>query len=137
MQSDRSQDLLKRIDSGCRYLSWWYLSDIHPKMMYMCENLAKIVCHASLLKTDDVRLKRQTLAAKFCELCDLSASDDANHLVMQCPALQVVRNQMFDEIRGIPDGTGAIEQMVNIWKILGKYINVMYGMNLRRRKGVG
>ena len=66
---------------------------------------------------------------------------------------------MFDEIRGIPDGTGAlmldncddvlsyliggqmedfsIEQMVNIWKISGKYINVMYGMNLRRRKGVG
>ena len=66
---------------------------------------------------------------------------------------------MFDEICGIPDGTGAlmldhcddvlsyliggqredfsIEQMVNIWKISGKYINVMYGMNLRRRKGVG
>ena len=47
-------------------------------------------------------------AAKFCELCDLSATDDANHLVIQCPALQVVRNQMFDEIRGIPDGTGAL-----------------------------
>ena len=31
----------------------------------------------------------------------------------------------------------SIEQMVNIGKISGKYINVMYGMNLRRRKGVG
>ena len=159
IQSRRSLDLLRRIDSGCRYLSWWFLSDTHPAMMYMCENLSNIVCHASLLKTYDVRLKRLTLAAKFCKLCNLSAIDDANHLVMQCPALQVVKNQMFDEIRGIPDGTCAlmldhcddvlsyligrqkvdfsIEQMVNIWKISGKYINVMYGMNLRSRKGIG
>ena len=94
----KSLDLLKRIDSGCRYLSWWYLSGKYPTLMYICENLSKIVCHASLLKSDDIRLKRQT-AAKFCELCDLSVIDDANHLVMQCPSLPEMRKLMFDVIR--------------------------------------
>ena len=106
-----------------------------------------------------MRLKKHTLAAKFCEHCDLSAVDDANHLVMQCPSLQGMREQMFDEIRELPDGTGAlmldhcddvfsiligrqkedftIEQMEKIWMISGKYINDMYRLSLRRRKGVG
>ena len=72
---------------------------------------------------------------------------------------RTIRNSMFREIREIIDGTGAllldrlndvlsiliggyaenytIEQMENIWVISGKHINLMYGQNLRLRKGIG
>ena len=103
-------------------------------------------------------MRAKKLAAKFCGHCDLSAVDDANHLVMQCPSFHEMRKRMFDEIRETPDGPGTlmldhcddvysihigrqkedftIEQMEKIWMISGKYINIMYGLSLKCRKGV-
>ena len=37
--------------------------------MHICENMARIICHASLLKRDDVRLKNLTPANRMCSLC--------------------------------------------------------------------
>ena len=50
----KNLDLISRTSQNCRYLTWWYLSDIFPEKMRICETLARLVCHASLLKTDDV-----------------------------------------------------------------------------------
>ena len=60
--------------------------------------MVKIICHASLLKVNDVRLKSLPLAGKLCVLCDHGSVDDAAHMVMPCPGLQPQRNAMFLEI---------------------------------------
>ena len=51
----KSLDLLENVGSGNRYLSWWFIADKFPTLIIMCENMAKLVCHASLLRADDVR----------------------------------------------------------------------------------
>ena len=97
------------------------------------------------------------IASKLCVFCDLSEKDNAKHLILQCPAFQEESTRMFNEIREIPDGTGAllldnctdmfsvvmgrhkenymIEQTEKIWLITGKYVNLMYGLIIKRRKG--
>ena len=87
----------------------------------------------------------------------MGAIDDVNHLVMQCPSLQVNRNQMFNDISHIRDGysrylttsganilmillgkphpnipEGAMEE---IWLISAWHIAAMYRLKIKR--GVG
>ena len=81
----QSLDLLHMVCYENRYLTWWAISDRYPQNISVCETLAKLVCHASLLKVDDVRLKGSSLASKFCTLCDLGQKEDVRHLVLQCP----------------------------------------------------
>ena len=57
--------LLKTIRNP-HYLVWWYISDLYPNLMYICEDMAKLVCNASRLKSDDVTLKRSTHGARMC-----------------------------------------------------------------------
>ena len=83
-----SLDILQGMGCGNRYLTWWYISDKFPNMISGCEVMAKIVCHASLLKVDDVRFKRATIASRFCPLCDLAQEDNIRHMVMECPRFQ-------------------------------------------------
>ena len=63
--------------------------------------MAKFVCDASLLKADDVRLKKLNRSSRFCSYCDLSEEDNIGHLVLQCPQFQDQRNTMFEEIQTI------------------------------------
>ena len=67
--------------------------------------MVKLLCRASLLKVDDVRLKTLPANAKFCSLCDLGAYD-ANHMIMQCPFTQTARNNMYGELQSVHDGMG-------------------------------
>ena len=97
----RSLELLSEICTTTRYVIWWQLADKSPNLMRDCESMVKILCHASLLKVDDVRLKRLPVAAKFCTLCDLGSVDDAKHMVMECPSLQPRRNIMFGDMHMI------------------------------------
>ena len=60
--------------------------------------MALLVCHASLLKTDDLRLENQSRINRVCSHCDLAALEDARHLVLQCAMLQQERATMFTEI---------------------------------------
>ena len=53
----RDLDLLVRVCSGPKYLKWWALSNKYPHMIRICEKVSKLICHASLLKCDGVRLK--------------------------------------------------------------------------------
>ena len=64
----RGLDLLRLTCPERRCLTWWFISDISPKLTFMCETLAKLLCHASLLKVDDVRLKGIILASRFCTI---------------------------------------------------------------------
>ena len=152
----KNLDIIHRTSRNCMYLTWWYLSDRFPLMMKVCETLARLVCHASLLKIDDVRLERLNRSHRTCSLCDLYEEDNVRHLVMECPTLQNKRSRMFNELRtecgrdgdtfldNHSDVLGVLlggcsddipqNQMISIWMIAGKHINHMY---LKLRKGVG
>ena len=125
--------------------------------MRRCEIMVKLLSHASMLKNDDIRLKSLPMASRFCDLCDLGVMDDAKHMIMQCPALQQFRNEMFNELTNIEDGSGreildsAVEvchtlmgkipdvftkrQMEIFCSIVAKYVCDMY--TFKTRTGIG
>ena len=71
----RSMDLILNACEMSTYLIWWQLSDVKHGLMRCCETMARIVSHASLLRADDVRLKRSSVASIFCTSCALAAMD--------------------------------------------------------------
>ena len=125
----------------------------------MCETMSRLVCHASLLRMDDVRLKKFSAFARCCPLCDLSAPDDVKHLVLQCPSTERSRMDMFAElsqctislevrINEIPEEILSVllgkcligyapDQMEDLWMVAGTYIVRMYRENLVLKSGIG
>ena len=125
----------------------------------MCESMARLICHASLLRMDDVRLKKQTMLSRCCPLCDLSAPDDVKHLVLQCPSSERRRIDMFADleqctvrlearINEIPEEILPIllgkcligytfDQMEDLWIVAGSHIDRMYRENLISKSGIG
>ena len=67
--------------------------------------MVSLISHSSLLKNDDVRLKRSPIAMRFCDQCDLASIDDARHMIMECPRWQEDRGLMMGEIANIEDGS--------------------------------
>ena len=153
----RSLGLLSSICSGPGFLIWWQIAHDDHRLMIACEKMVKLVSHSSALKADDVPLKGAPAFAKFCSDCDHAATDDARHLVLQCPKWQPIRNEMFDAIASITDGCGRAildsqcdlalvlmgklvdgimhEQMIKIWTISAVYISRMYDSKLK--EGIG
>ena len=99
----REPDLLIRICPNPRYLIWWSLSNKYPGTIRMCEVMAKILSHASLLKCDDVRLKRLPRGNRICSQRNLYVMEDIFHITMQCSGTQQLRAAMFDEFEQHPD----------------------------------
>ena len=151
-------DLIVRVCSRPRYLTWWALSNKFPEMIGICENVAKLICHASLLKCDDVRLKSLPPGYRTCALCELYSIEDPYHIIMQCPGTQPLRDEMFTELESdasIKDvlNANANEVMLvclgkcpivcddatmeKLWCISGRHINIIYKYVLNQRKGVG
>ena len=142
-----------------RYLVWWSISDNDHTCMYFCETMARIVCHASLLKSDDLRLKSQHRTARLCSHCDLSAIENARHIIMQCPNLQEERAILFSEINQVAVDANCLifnvvddilptvlgraifdlptDLMVQVWKIAGRNIHKMYKLVIKRNEGIG
>ena len=119
----RELDILSEVNHSPRYSVWWTLSDKDNSCTYFCETMARITCHASLLKIDDLRLKSQSMAAKLCTICDLASVEDVSHLVLQCPKLEKERATMFTEIEQVVDqfnnvAAGEEELIINV--LLGK-----------------
>ena len=155
----RSLDIIGLSSPDCRYLTWWYLSDKYPQVIRSCETIARLVCHASLLKVDDVRLKRLNRSDRSCSLCDMYEYDNVEHLVMHCPRLQPERISMFNEINEIEGRCGKVilsnsvstlgvllgrsvdnipqELMDEVWLVAAKHISKMYYRCLSLRKGIG
>ena len=156
---NKENDRLASTMSGARYMVWWQLSDYDADMMKICECGAKIICHTSLLKVDDYRLKDQPPSSKTCELCDLYAVENIFHLLMQCPGMYDEQEAMYDHIyrnapeirkiftdepifvffwllgRNIPD----INEKHHIAprRIAGRWIYRIYHKAVHNRSGVG
>ena len=151
-------DLIIRVCSRPNYLSWWALSNKFPEMMHICENMARRICHASLLKCDDVRLKGLTPVNRMCTLCDSYCIEDAFHIIMQCLGTQLLRNEMFTELEEDAEIKNVFnanvhdvmliclgkcpaeydgDVFVRLWSISGRHINYIYEYVLNQRRGVG
>ena len=68
--------------------------------------MAKFVCNASRLKADDHSLKNSTHGRRMCIKCDPGIEENVNHIIMQCPANDMIRNEMFDAILMLPNDVG-------------------------------
>ena len=144
----KPDNILFNVIENTYYLIWWRISDIMPEKTRMCEILASIVCDTSLLKATDYRLKKKTGGFKMCERCYLGCTENARHIIMQCPFYTTQRTNMFNEIEQNsefwtnnvvnqghdilhillgkqPEGI-LFEEFVNILLISGKYICDIY-----------
>ena len=95
---NKETKLLSSIMDGSRYMVWWQLSDNDTSMIKVCECIAKIICHTSLLKVDDYHLKDQPPSSRICELCDLYCTENIHHLLMQCPGMYREQVEMHKHI---------------------------------------
>ena len=94
----KDNNLWKMTIGKTRYLAWRYLSDMDYRLVRMCEAMSKSVCHASLLKHDDPRLKRLSMSNRTSIACDMYCVEDIFHVIMQCPAYQEDRTIILVEI---------------------------------------
>ena len=130
------------------YLTWWVVSDVSHELMKQCEVMARLVCDTSLLKATDIRMKKSSLASRFCEKCDLGIEGNIKHIVMQCPFFEEDRRHMFVEIRdkcnpkviectnrpaeiffflmGKQPDDVSFDGMFALWSIFTKHISDMY-----------
>ena len=152
-------DLLYGAVGHTRYMAWWKLADHNPFLIRMCENMAKLICHASFLKCDDPRLKGMSHSNRACSNCDMYLVENVYHMVMQCPMHEQERRLMYarlyeydpmledfcaenpervfywaigGEITGMSE-----EYMLGIWYITGHSIFGMYRNICSTRIGVG
>ena len=141
-----------------RYLTRWYVADLLPNPMACCEDMAQLVSNASRLKADDLSLKNRTHGRRICIECDPGIEENVNHIIMQCPANDMIRNKMFDGIVAIlllpNDGGGElladpsqtlllllgkydvrfeIEHMLQCWALSPLYISKIYRLTVKNR----
>ena len=137
------------------YLVWWHISDLFPKLMRICEVMARIVCRNSMLKSDDYRTRTGNVSDMKCTLCDNFEVEDMKHMILHCSFHENTRNAMFKEISRIcpnlfdidPDILRIVlgksvpgidqETLCNVWICAGKAISSMYYSTLSNRDGVG
>ena len=87
--------------SRARYLSCCSISNAYPHRMRMWENLAKLVCRASMLKFDSCRLKSLTPTNWMWSRSDNCAVEGVFHLVMQCLGFEVQRAGMYRVLNNV------------------------------------
>ena len=86
------------------YLMWQSMAYGDQRYLRKCEEMVKRLCHASLLKGNDSRLRRAPFCSRCHILCDDAAYESTNYTVMQCPFNEGKREIMFKEIDAIyPD----------------------------------
>ena len=151
--------MLTKILGKTRYLTWWIHADAHPYDIRMCETMSRIVCRKRLLKADDYRLKGSPYSKRTCVQCDMFVPEDIRHVVMNCPAVDLIRRKMYQEIYKISPRLEDIIQenpseilgwllggdipgmdldtMTPIWRISGASIVEMYLFFTKSRSGIG
>ena len=155
----RSLDILSGISPVVRYLPWWSISDKYPNLMKDYEILARIVCHASLLRDDDFKYKNQLGTARMCNLCDNFEKEDARHFILRCPYFANQRSTMLNEIDaviGAPRISFFDDNVDMLYRLMGrphcniseaqskailliilKTVASMYRENMRQKRGIG
>ena len=152
---DNSQALsiLSKVVEGPAYSIWWQLSDKSPMLVGKCEIMVKLLCKCSLLKGDDIRLRRGTIASRMCIQCEMACPEDTMHMVMQCPSHDELRRNMWEEIDTLnydidqaeyfPTVMGKFlpeidfDDMCRLWVISCTHIVKMYYNTLNSRLGIG
>ena len=100
------------LQSDPTYLIWWQHSDAFPDLMRQCEVMSKLVCRASKLKVDNLKLRKEVWSERsclfvlLCESCNFFESEDAKHLILRCTRLDDLRRQMFTSINESCNGIG-------------------------------
>ena len=97
----RNENLLFKTTANPRYLIWWHLSDLFPSMIKICEDMTKMVCGTSNLKSDNPKLKRETYSNRTCMLCDFGIEENTVHIVTQCPFHEGRRRIMYENFENI------------------------------------
>ena len=116
-------DLVNLVTDQKVYSIWWQIADKDQRYMRRCETMVKLLCHASLLKADDSRLRRATFITKCCTLCDHAPYENLKHVVMQCPYNIDRRTQMYDELNVVcPNMEQLIDFNVLIENVLQGWI---------------
>ena len=82
MVENRYLDLNNLTMDHTSYSVWWIIADNNQRFMRKCEVMIKLLCHASILKGDDSRLRSAPSGFKCCVLCVNSAYESANRMVM-------------------------------------------------------
>ena len=156
---NKENDLLNCTMEGTRYTVWWQLTDIAHHMVKECECIARILCHTSLLKVDDYRLKDSPHSSRTCELCNQYALESIHHLLMQCPGMHEEQKGLHEQLslvtpeiiekfaeepqnsffwligRNVPNISDKCLQDFRC--IAGKWIYKMYNKAIKNRCGVG
>ena len=155
----KDNDLLYGAVGHTRYMAWWKVADFFPPLIRMCENLAKLVCHASYLKCDDPRLKGMSHSNRACPNCDMYLVENVFHMVMQCPMHASERRLMYTRLYEydpllenlVTDNPSKVfywtiggeipdmceEYMYGFWCITGQAIYGMYRKICGARQGIG
>ena len=155
----RENDLLKKTIGSSRYLSWQAISDYDYRLVHMCKTMSRIICHTSLLKRDDYRLKGLPMSNRTCSKCDMYCIEDILHIISQCPFYHndqsvmfegIYRNcpnvkQFFDEdkvnvpyyLLGREVPSCSDEEILCLWSISGDAISRMYKKAITGKTGIG
>ena len=155
----RNNDLLSNTIGKSQYLNWWWLADNLPSYQGLSETMAKLVCHASRLKCDDIRYRGTSGSSLICTQCYMGMPENVAHLIMQCPAFEGERRKMHNRIFTIDSECETkfrespeqvfywlmgktvegfeLERMAKIWIIAGQSITKIYYEVLNAREGVG
>ena len=155
----KSTNLLKGVMNNVNYFTWWKLADERPQLMRQCEDLSKLVCNSSRLKSTDPRFKAVSPVNRMCTLCDAYAIEDVQHVVLHCTFFDSTRLEMNEKISDLSDNAGNIilgnarnilhtllgaqcrmvSQKANLdfQAITVVYISKMYRIVLKERKGIG
>ena len=109
------------------YLIWRDVSNKYPDKMSMCENMAKLICRCSNLKSDCATFKGSSHSTGACDNCDLFQDENLEHMVMQCANNADIRSKMSDDIDLLIENTGNIRLLseVQLPSLLGRYIEGM------------
>ena len=158
-QLHKSLDLLGNVHPSSRYLTWWSISDRHPSLVRECSVMSKILSHASILRSDDFKLKEQLNTFKMCDLCDRYEVEDARHLILHCPFFHNMRTSMSEKIDEVEVDANFVlnecnvdmlyillgrtvvglndTQMEKIWLIALEFVYSIYREIVKRRRGIG
>ena len=150
MASNEKLDLVKMVMPTTGYSVWWMMADIDQTHMKRSETMVKLLCHTSRLKGDDRKLLRASYITKCCTQCETAAYENTWHMIMQCPAQEGIRREMYNDISSIGQNLERVcdfsvmmgkyidgwdfESMVPIWKITSTHIVRMYYKVINGRK---
>ena len=97
-------------------------------------------------------MKRATIDARMCSLCEIGQEESLEHLILTCPSHEDTRIGMYNKISSTgvhnqnPELTKVIlggfaqgvsyNDMVPVWKYSGDYICKMYYKVLKSRNGI-